>query len=36
MNRNRGLKVLDEMLGMEAARDVRQGWRKLSLISRNT
>ena len=30
MNRNRGLKVLDEMLGMEAARDVRQGWRKLS------
>jgi 4-carboxymuconolactone decarboxylase len=30
MNRNRGLKVLDEMLGAEAARDVRQGWQKIS------
>jgi 4-carboxymuconolactone decarboxylase len=29
MNRNRGLKVLDEMLGTEAARDVRQSWQKI-------
>jgi 4-carboxymuconolactone decarboxylase len=29
MNRNRGLKVLDEMLGTEAARDVRQNWHEI-------
>jgi 4-carboxymuconolactone decarboxylase len=29
MNRNRGLKVLDEMLGTEGARDVRRNWQKI-------
>ncbi len=29
MNRNRGLKILDEMLGKKEARKVRQSWKKI-------
>lgn len=29
MNRDRGLKILDEMLGEQGAQEVRQGWQKI-------
>lgn len=29
MNRDRGLKILDEMLGAKEAREVRQGWEEI-------
>lgn len=30
MNRSRGLKILDEMLGKKEAREVRENWKKIS------